>query len=131
LLVCASHLDALELAMEPDVDVKVASILVEVEESPGPPREGAALSLSQLGNPAQACKQGLQPLKVLRRCMTHAPRMASKARTTQAGEGNRRREVARMRLWPADLPALGRLGPASAAEYAVRVGAPAWQPAIV
>lgn len=49
LLVVAGDLHALERAVEPDIDVEVTGILVEVKERAGSPREIAALALPQLG----------------------------------------------------------------------------------
>jgi hypothetical protein len=42
-------LHAQELAVEPDVDIEVTGILVEMQECPGSAREVTALALPQLG----------------------------------------------------------------------------------
>ncbi len=55
----AGDLQALELAIEPDVDVQGTSILVEVQEGAAASRERAALTLSKLRQLAQPRKQRL------------------------------------------------------------------------
>ncbi len=52
LLVAAGDLHTLELAVEPDIDVEVTGIFVEVKERPRSPREVTALALAQLREPA-------------------------------------------------------------------------------
>jgi hypothetical protein len=47
---------AFERAVEPNVDVEVAGILMTVEKRPGPPREVAPLALPQPGELAQSRK---------------------------------------------------------------------------
>jgi hypothetical protein len=53
LLGVTGDLHALELAIEPDVDVQGTSILVEVKKGTAASREGASLALSQLRQLAQ------------------------------------------------------------------------------
>jgi hypothetical protein len=67
----AGDLHALELAVELDIGVIVASVLVEVKERSVAPGKVAAPALSQLRELAQLPQQRCQLIKVLLRCMTH------------------------------------------------------------
>jgi len=86
LFVAAGDLQALELAIEPDIDIEVARIFVEMKERPGSPREVTPLTLTQLGEPAQLHQQRLQAIKVFLRCMPHASSMTLTPRQRKADQ---------------------------------------------
>jgi hypothetical protein len=52
LLAFAGHTHPLELAVEPDIDIEIGGVLVEVNEGPRSQREVTALALVQGGKPA-------------------------------------------------------------------------------
>jgi len=79
----AGDLHALELAVELDIGVIVASILVKVKERPAASRKVASLALSQLRKLAQLRQQRLQLIKILLRCMPHGSSITLDVRTAQ------------------------------------------------
>lgn len=79
----AGDLHALELGIEPDVDVQIASILMEMKQCTVGSREAAALALPQLRQLAQLRQQRLKLIKVFPRCMPHASSMPLDAWTSQ------------------------------------------------
>jgi hypothetical protein len=79
LLLGTGYPDAFEPTLEPDVDVKVPGILVEVKECPAFHGEVAALTFSQLGELAQLYQDRLEPVKVFLGGVPHGPMMATKA----------------------------------------------------
>jgi proteasome activator-like protein len=62
----------LELAAQFDVDVEVASILMEVQEGVRSPGEVAAFALPQLRELTQLGQQRRQAVKILLRCVPHS-----------------------------------------------------------
>src|SRR5215470_12156578 len=84
LLAVAGDPHALKLAVELDINVNVASVLVEMKKRRGSPRKIAALSLTQLGEFAQFREQRLYPIKIFLRCVPHASSMAEAAAALQA-----------------------------------------------
>jgi hypothetical protein len=103
LLVAAGDLQALELAVEPGVDVEVTGILVEVKERLGAPREITALALPQLGEPAQLHQQCLQAVKVILRRVPHGSSMTWDVKATQRALGRaarpEKRKIEDHRSW--------------------------------
>ena len=77
-------LHALELAVGPDIDIKVTGILVEVQERPRSPREITALALMQLGELTQSRQQRLDVIKVVRCRMPHPSSMTLDITPVQA-----------------------------------------------
>src|SRR5262245_49701942 len=70
---------ALELAVEPDIDIKVTGILMEVQERPGAAGEAAGPALSELRKPAQLDQQTRQTIKIILYCVPHTLSMVSGA----------------------------------------------------
>jgi hypothetical protein len=83
LVPAAGDLHALELAVELDIDVVVASVLVEVKQRPAAPRKVAAPALSQLRELAQLRQQRLQLVEVLLRCVPHVSSITLDVRAAQ------------------------------------------------
>jgi hypothetical protein len=83
LLVPSRNAHALEDVAEPDIDVEIACILMEVQDRARTSRKVTTLALPQLWEFAQLLQQLLQAIKVLRGCMPHVLRMAPGALVTQ------------------------------------------------
>ncbi len=74
---------ALKGVAESDIGVEVASILVEVQERAGAPRESAAPALPQLRQPSEFRQQRLKAIKVFLRRMSHRSSMTLSSSPTQ------------------------------------------------
>jgi hypothetical protein len=83
MLAATGDLHPLEPLIDPDVDVEVTSVLVEVEEGPRALGEVTALALAQLRELTKLSQEFLQPVKVLLRCVPHASSMTMHAAAAQ------------------------------------------------
>jgi hypothetical protein len=75
LLLGAGDLHTLEGAVKLYVDVEVTGILMKMKERPGPAREVAAPSFTQLGELAEPRQQCFKAIKVFLRRVPHVPSM--------------------------------------------------------